>query len=67
MISYEAAISYKERLWVQIFKEGAKEPSYLITSDLMRMTYFLYKVENGKLIKTKYKSKDPTELEKYAR
>lgn len=67
MISYEAAISHRERLWVQIFKEGAKEPSYLITSDLMRMTYFLYKVEKGKLIKTKYKSTDPTELEKYAK
>lgn len=67
MTSYEAAIPYKERLWVQIFKEGSSEPSYLITSDLMRVTYFLYKVEKGKPIKTKYKSKDPTELEKYAR
>ena len=67
MTSYEAAIPYKERLWVQIFKEGSSEPSYLITSDLMRTTYFLYEVVDGKPIKTKYKAANPTELEKYAR
>ena len=67
MISYEASIPHNERLWVQIFKEGAKEPSYLITSDIPRYKYFLYKVKNGKVEKTKYKSSDPRELERYAR
>ena len=67
MTTYENAIPYKERLWLQIFKPGAKEPSFLITSDLMRMTYYLYEVKGGKPIKTRYKSSNPTELEKYAR
>ena len=67
MTSYENSISYKERLWLQIFKEGAKEPSYLITSDLMRMTYFLYEVKDGKPIKTRWKANNPTDLEKLAR
>lgn len=41
------------------------KPVYIITSTILRDTYCLYKIENDKLIKTKYKNKNPTELEKY--
>ena len=41
------------------------KPVYIITSTMLRDVYYLYKVENDKLIKTKYKNKNPTELEKY--
>lgn len=52
-----------EIILVQYIKDN--KPVYIITSTMLRDTYYLYKVENDKLIKTKYKNKNPTELEKY--
>jgi hypothetical protein len=52
-----------EIVWVTYLYNG--KPIYIITSTKLRDEYYLYKVENGKYVKTKYKNKDPTELEKY--
>lgn len=41
------------------------EITHIVTSDIMRTNYYLYKFNDGELIKTKYKNKDPTQLEKY--
>ena len=38
---------------------------YVITSTKLRDEYYLYKVKNGDYVKTRYKNKDPTVLEKY--
>ena len=54
-----------EIIWVRLATEGAV--THVITSTVLRDTYFLYKVENGKLKKTRYKSEDPTELERKAK
>lgn len=67
MVSYEDSIPKRERLWVQIFKEGAREPSYLITSDIPRYKYFLYKVNKGHVEKTNHSSDDPRKLEELIR
>lgn len=52
-----------EILWVQHLVDG--KPKYAITSDKLRSMYYLCEVVDDKLIKTKHKNKDPTELEKY--
>lgn len=53
-----------EILWLQLAKNG--KTTHVITSTIIRDTYYLYKVsDNNKLIKTKHKSADPTELEQY--
>lgn len=53
-----------ETIWVQYIKDS--KVTHLITSKTIRDTYYLYEVDNdGNLIKTKYKSSDPTELEKW--
>lgn len=40
--------------------------THLITSKAIRDTYYLYEVSNDdKLIKTKHKASEPTELEKW--
>ncbi len=53
-----------EILWLQLVKDG--RTTHVITSTALRDTYYLYKVgDNDKLIKTKHKSADPTELEQY--
>lgn len=52
-----------EIILVQYIKNS--KPVYIITSTMLRDMYYLYKIENDKLIKTKYKNKNPTELEKY--
>ena len=55
-----------ETIWVQILNNG--QLTHVITSKTTRDIYYLYKVDmDGDLIKTKYKSSDPTELEKKAR
>lgn len=51
-----------ETLWVQYCKTGVV--AYVITSDAMRTMYYLYKVDKGKLKKTRYKNADPRELER---
>ena len=52
-----------EIILVQYIKDD--KPVYIITSTMLRDMYYLYKVENDKLVKTKHKNKTPTELEKY--
>lgn len=51
-----------EILWVQILRDEVV--TYVITSTPLRDTYYLYKVQNGKLKRTRYQSDDPTELER---
>ena len=58
-------IKPEELIWVQITKNG--EVVALITSTPFRDKYFLYEMKNGKPIKTKHTSSDPTELEKFVR
>ena len=53
-----------EILWVQYLHKG--KVIYVTTSTMMRDTYFLYKVEDdGKLVKTRHKSSNPQDLEKF--
>lgn len=51
-----------ETIWVQYCKAGVV--AYVITSDAMRTTYYLYKVDKGELKKTRCENADPTELER---
>lgn len=51
-----------EIVWVSYVQDGVI--THVITSNVLRTEYYLYKVENGKLKKTRYKSDDPTELER---
>ena len=53
-----------EILWVQIFDLQDKL-THVITSDLHRDTYKLYKVEGDNLIYTKHKASDPRDLERW--
>lgn len=50
-----------EKIWVQYVK--SEVVTHVITSDIRREMYYLYKVKDNKLYKTRYKSTDPTELE----
>ena len=51
----------KEILWVQFLKAGVV--THVITSDLHREMYYLYKVDSkGNLKKTKWQSEEPTPL-----
>ena len=53
-----------ETIWVQYIVDN--KVTHIITSKTIRDVYYLYKVgEDDKLIKTKYKSTSPTELEKW--
>ena len=54
-------INKNEILWVQYLINS--EVKYIITSDKNRDIYMLYEVDNGQVIKTSHKNKDPTELE----
>lgn len=51
-----------ETIWLQIVKDEVV--THVITSTPLRDTYYLYKVQNGKLKRTRYQSDDPTELER---
>lgn len=55
-------IPNSETVWVQYVISGVV--AYVITSDAMRTTYYLYKVDKGKLKNTRYKNADPRELER---
>lgn len=50
-----------EIVWVSYVQDEVI--TYMITSNVLRTEYYLYKVENGIPKKTKYKSDDPTKLE----
>ena len=52
-----------EIIWVQYVNNGAI--THFITSTKMRDYYYLYKIVNDKVVKTKYKSNNPMQLEKY--
>lgn len=56
-------IPNSETVWVQCIISGVV--AYVITSDAMRTTYYLYKVDGDKLRKTRHSNADPTQLEKY--
>lgn len=49
--------------WLTYSNDGI--PVYIITSDILRTEYYLYKVTNGKAKKTARKAKIPTYLYKY--
>ena len=51
-----------EIIWLQIVKDGVV--THIITSTALQDAYYLYKVENGKPKKMRYKSDDPQELER---
>lgn len=54
-----------ETIWVVYIIDD--KPGYVITSTRSREVYFLYKVEDEKLIKTKHKAENPMDLEKYVK
>ena len=51
-----------EIIWVLYVQDEVI--THVITSNVLRTEYYLYKVENGTPKKTRYKSEDPTELER---
>lgn len=52
-----------ETVWVTYYMDG--QPAYAITSTKIRDFYYLCKVTDGKLVKTKHKAENPQDLEKY--
>ncbi len=56
-------IPENEQIWVQFVHKD--EITHIITSTKLRDFYYLYQVKNNKLIKTKHKSENPIDLEKY--
>lgn len=52
-----------EIIWVQYAIKG--ETTYITTSTALRDYYYLYKVEDNKLVKTRHKTKNPTDLEDF--
>lgn len=52
-----------QQIWTQYIKDGVVK--YVVTSDMVRSEYFLYKVEGDKLVKTNHKAKNPLDLEKF--
>lgn len=56
-------IPKEEILWVRYTENDVVK--YIITSNLYRTEYYLYKIVNNKTNKTKYTSDDPRSLEKY--
>ncbi|MBQ2396912.1 MAG: hypothetical protein II304_07770 [Bacteroidales bacterium] len=57
-------IPKEEMLWLQ-YKNINGTLTYLITSNIFRTEYYLYKVTNNKPKKTKYKAENPLDLNKY--
>lgn len=57
-------VQKNERVWVQYFSMN-NELLGIVTSNKNREMYFLYIVVDGRLTKSRYKNRDPTELEKY--
>ena len=54
-----------ETLWVQYIEDNSVK--YIITSNLYRTEYYLYKVADNKPKKTKYQSDNPLDLERYVK
>ena len=55
----------KETLWVQYIEDNSVK--YIITSNIYRTEYYLYKVAGNKPKKTKYQSDNPLDLERYVK
>ena len=55
----------KETLWVQYIEDNSVK--YVITSNIYRTEYYLYKVTDNKPKKTKYQSDNPLDLERYVK
>ena len=53
-------VGKNETSWVQYLVDG--KAKYIITSNHIRDTYYLYEVIDSKAVKTKYKSNNPLEL-----
>ena len=61
----ELIIPKDETLWVQYIEDNSVK--YIITSNIYRTEYYLYKVTDNKLKKTKYQSDNPLDLERYVK
>ena len=61
----ELIIPKDEMLWVQYMENAAIK--YIITSNIYRTEYYLYKVADNKPKKTKYQSDNPLDLERYVK
>jgi len=57
-------IPKEEILWLQ-YKDINGILIYIITSNMFRTEYYLYKVTNNKPKKTKHKAENPLDLNKY--
>lgn len=67
-IEFKGKLPEGEKIIVSYFTEedtGDERLTHIISTTKSRDCYYLYKIKNGTLTKTKYQSKDPTELEKY--
>jgi hypothetical protein len=56
-------IPKNENVWVQYIQDD--KVTHIITSTKMRDIYYLYKIDDNKLVKTKHKSSNPVDLEKW--
>ena len=56
-------VKANETLWLQYLVNG--KPTHVITSNVMRDTYYLYEIIDGQAVKTKYKADTPDVLEKW--
>lgn len=52
-----------ETLWVQYMSKG--QVTHIVTSSKFRDKYYLYEIKDGLPVKTKHKSDNPLDLEKY--
>lgn len=57
------AIRNNERLWTTYIVKDS--PTYCITSNNDRSTYYLYEYKDNEFVKTIHKSDNPMELEKF--
>lgn len=56
-------IKSNEKIWVQYLVDG--KTTFVITSNNLRDTYYLYSVKDGQAVKTDKKAKTPDLLEKW--
>lgn len=56
-------INSNETIWVQYCKDGVV--THITTSNKIRDCYYLYEIKDGQPVKTKHKSDNPKDLEKY--
>jgi len=56
-------IKSNEKVWLQYSVNG--KLTHIITSNIMRDTYFLYEIIDEQAVKTNYKADTPDVLEKW--